>query len=78
MKTLSRSFILVSSAVAKNIRVILLVATLVLFVLAAGAPSATGSVGGQSFTNDTRRSRPGWVDRRTLQSPDRKKAVSGI
>jgi hypothetical protein len=31
---------------AKNIRVILFVATLVLFVLAAGAPSATGSIGG--------------------------------
>jgi hypothetical protein len=33
-------------SISKNIRVILFVATLVLFVLAAGAPSATGPIGG--------------------------------
>lgn len=33
-------------AFSKNIRVVLFVVTLVLFVLAAGAPSATGSIGG--------------------------------
>ena len=46
MKSISRNLIVVSSAIAKNIRIILMVATLVLFVLAAGAPGATGSVGG--------------------------------
>jgi len=46
MKTLSRNLVLFSSVIAKNIRVIILVATLVLFVLAAGAPSCSGSVGG--------------------------------
>jgi hypothetical protein len=46
MKSISRNFVLVSSAIAKNFRIVLLVATLVLFVLAAGAPSACGSVGG--------------------------------
>jgi len=39
MKTIAFAF-------SKNIRVILMVVTLVLFVLAAGAPSATGSIGG--------------------------------
>jgi len=33
-------------SVAKNIRVIILIATLVMFVLAAGAPTATGTIGG--------------------------------
>lgn len=33
-------------SISKNIQVIILIATLVLFVLAAGAPSATGTVGG--------------------------------
>ncbi|EKD87865.1 MAG: hypothetical protein ACD_35C00163G0004 [uncultured bacterium] len=33
-------------SITKNFRVILFVATLVLFVLAAGAPSATGTIGG--------------------------------
>lgn len=46
MKTISNNLVLVSSKIGKNIRVILFVVTLVLFVLAAGAPSATGSVGG--------------------------------
>ena len=46
MKTLSRYLVVISSVITRNIRVIMLVATLVLFVLAAGAPSATGSVGG--------------------------------
>ncbi len=46
MKSLSRNLVVISSAITRNIRIIMLVATLVLFVLAAGAPSATGSVGG--------------------------------
>ncbi len=46
MKSISRNLVVVSSAIVKNFRIILLVATLVLFVLAAGAPSCTGSVGG--------------------------------
>lgn len=46
MKTVSRNLVVFTSAVAKNMRVILFVATLILFVLAAGAPSASGSVGG--------------------------------
>jgi hypothetical protein len=46
MKTFSSKFNLVSTAIAKNMRVILFVVILVLFVLAAGAPSATGTVGG--------------------------------
>lgn len=33
-------------SISKNIRVILFVATLVIFVLAAGAPTATGTIGG--------------------------------
>jgi hypothetical protein len=46
MKTMSREMVVFASKVVKNYRLILLVATLVLFVLAAGAPVATGSVGG--------------------------------
>lgn len=46
MKTLSRNLITLSAKITRNIRVILLVATLVLFVLAAGAPSMSGTVGG--------------------------------
>lgn len=46
MKTLSRNLVTLSAKITRNIRVILLVATLVLFVLAAGAPSMTGTVGG--------------------------------
>jgi hypothetical protein len=41
-----KTYFRVSSAVAKNIRLILFIATLIIFVLAAGAPSATGTVGG--------------------------------
>lgn len=36
----------IAFSLSKNIRVILFVVTLVLFVLAAGAPSATGTIGG--------------------------------
>ncbi len=32
-------------SISKNIRLIILIATLVMFVLAAGAPSATGTIG---------------------------------
>ncbi len=46
MKTLANKFFLVSSRVASQIKLILFIATLVLFVLAAGAPQATGSIGG--------------------------------
>jgi hypothetical protein len=46
MKTLSSKFFMLSSKVSSHIKLILFVATLVLFVLAAGAPQASGSVGG--------------------------------
>jgi hypothetical protein len=46
MKTLSNNLVLFASKLTKNIRVVLFILTLVLFVLAAGAPAATGSVGG--------------------------------
>lgn len=46
MKTLTSNFVQLSTRFGKDIRVILFVATLVLFVLAAGAPAATGTVGG--------------------------------
>jgi len=46
MKTLSGKFFLVSTRFASQIKLVLFIATLVLFVLAAGAPQATGSVGG--------------------------------
>jgi hypothetical protein len=46
MKTLSSKFFLVSAKIAPQIKFALFIVTLVLFVLAAGAPQATGSVGG--------------------------------
>jgi hypothetical protein len=46
MKTMSHNLVLFSTKIAKNIRIILFVVTLVLFVLAAGAPGCSGSVGG--------------------------------
>jgi hypothetical protein len=46
MKTVSRNFVVFSIKIAKNFRTILFVVPLVLFVLAAGAPSAIGTVGG--------------------------------
>ena len=46
MKTLSSKFVLVSGSLVRTTRLVLFILTLVLFVLAAGAPCATGSVGG--------------------------------
>lgn len=46
MKTLSSKFVLVSGSLVRNTRLVLFILTFVLFVLAAGAPCATGSVGG--------------------------------
>lgn len=46
MKSLSSKFALVSGSLVRNTRLVLFILTLVLFVLAAGAPCATGSVGG--------------------------------
>jgi hypothetical protein len=46
MKTLSSKLFLVSANVSSKVRLIIFIATLVMFVLAAGAPQATGSIGG--------------------------------
>lgn len=46
MKILSSKFYMFTAKVSSHIKLILFVATLVLFVLAAGAPQASGSVGG--------------------------------
>jgi len=46
MKTISRNLVLFSGKMGGKIRLIMFMATLVLFVLAAGAPMATGTVGG--------------------------------
>ena len=46
MKTLSSKLYLVSAKVGSKIKLVLFVATLVMFVLAAAAPQATGSIGG--------------------------------
>jgi hypothetical protein len=46
MKTLSSKLYLVSTKVSSKIKLIVFIATLVMFVLAAGAPQATGSIGG--------------------------------
>jgi hypothetical protein len=46
MKTISREVVLFSTKFGSKIRVITFIITLVLFILAAGAPQATGSVGG--------------------------------
>ncbi len=43
MKSMSSKFVVFS---AKYFRIVLMVVTLVLFVLAAGAPAATGTIGG--------------------------------
>jgi hypothetical protein len=45
MKTIKSSLFVASTKVAKNIRIILFVLTLAMFVLAAGAPEAIGTVG---------------------------------
>ena len=46
MKTLSSKLFLASATISSKIKLILFIATLVMFVLAAGAPQATGSIGG--------------------------------
>lgn len=46
MKSLSSKLFLASAKVSSKARLILFIATLVMFVLAAGAPQATGSIGG--------------------------------
>lgn len=46
MKTFSSKVFLASTAVTSKFKLILFIATLVMFVLAAGAPQATGSIGG--------------------------------
>ena len=46
MKTLSRNFVLFSGKLGGKVRLVMFLATLVLFILAAGAPMATGTVGG--------------------------------
>lgn len=45
MKTIASNLVVVSSKIAKNARVIIFVLTLVMFILAAGAPEAIGTVG---------------------------------
>jgi len=42
MKTIA----LFTTKISKNLRTVMFIAILVLFVLAAGAPSATGTIGG--------------------------------
>ena len=46
MKTLSSKLSLVSVKFSSKIKLVIFVATLVMFVLAAAAPQATGSIGG--------------------------------
>lgn len=46
MKSISRNVVFFSTKISKNLRTILFVVTLIMFVLAAGAPAATGSIGG--------------------------------
>ncbi len=46
MKSLSSKFVSFSTKVNPHVRLVILIATLILFVLAAGAPCAPGSVGG--------------------------------
>jgi hypothetical protein len=46
MKSISNKVVLFAGKLSSNVRLVVFLLTLVLFVLAAGAPSATGSVGG--------------------------------
>jgi hypothetical protein len=46
MKTLSRNVVLFSGKLGGKVRMLMFILTLVLFIFAAGAPCATGSVGG--------------------------------
>lgn len=46
MKTLSRNVVLFSGKFGSKLRIAMFILTLVIFMLAAGAPMATGSVGG--------------------------------
>ncbi len=46
MKTISRNMTLFAGKYGSKVRIVTFILTLVLFVVAAGAPTATGSVGG--------------------------------
>jgi hypothetical protein len=46
MKSISRDLVLAFAKFGGKIRIVTFVLTLVLFILAAGAPEATGSIGG--------------------------------
>jgi hypothetical protein len=46
MKSISSKFVLFTTKINPHVRLAILIATLILFVLAAGAPCAPGSVGG--------------------------------
>lgn len=46
MKTLARNVVLFSCKLGSKLRIVMFIVTLVVFVLAAGAPMCTGSVGG--------------------------------
>lgn len=46
MKTLSRNVVLFTGKLSSKVRIFMFILTLVLFILAAGAPMCTGSVGG--------------------------------
>jgi hypothetical protein len=46
MKTLQSKLFVASAKISSKAKLIVFIATLVMFVLAAGAPEATGSVGG--------------------------------
>lgn len=46
MKSISNKVVFFAGKLSSNVRLVVFLLTLVLFVLAAGAPSATGSVGG--------------------------------
>ncbi len=46
MKNLSGKLFMVSASLSSKIKLVVFIATLVMFVLAAGAPEAGGSIGG--------------------------------
>jgi hypothetical protein len=46
MKALTNSVVVLSAKFGSKIRIITFVLTLILFVIAAGAPQATGGIGG--------------------------------
>ena len=46
MKAISNSIVVFSAKFSSKIRIITFILTLILFVIAAGAPQATGGIGG--------------------------------